>query len=150
MKHLILALPLVALAACATAPQSGTVAPKGELGQGHSSATAAMYKSAATSEQTASLAPEGHAVGGAVTVPFALWNAETKAWQIPLDAKGNPYMVTATAVRDFTYVVAGTVTNSATVSGSAQGTQNQAGQTGQTATPTNTVSPNTTLSVPVK
>lgn len=146
-------LMLCTLAACATSPQTATQpatnAPVGELGQGRTSAAAAFMKSAATSEKEASLAPEGPAVGGKVEAPFALWNSVTNSWQIPLDANGRPYMVTATAVRDFNYIVAGTVSNSATVSGTASGSQTQGGTagatSGQTATPTNTTSPSTTL-----
>ena len=151
-------LAALALTGCATSPQTAdqpaTIKPQAELGQGRTSAAAAMYKSAATSEKDASIAPESRAVGAEVSVPFALWNPETKSWQIPLDANGKPYMVTATAVRDFTYVVAGTVSNSATVSGTASGSQTQGGtagaSSGQTATPTTTVSPTTDVSIPVK
>ena len=155
-KFLILA--VLALASCATSPQKAdmpsTIKPQAELGQGRTSAAAAMYKSAATSEKDATLSPEGPAVGAKVEVPFALWNKETSSWDIPLDANGKPYMVTSTAVRDFTYIVAGTVSNSATVSGTASGSQTQGGTagatSGQTATPTTTVSPTTDISVPVK
>jgi len=157
-KVVPLLLAFVVLVGCATSPQTATqpatIKPAAELGQGRTAATAAFYKSAATSEKDASLAPESRAVGGEVSVPFALWSPETKSWQIPLDANGKPYLVTATAVRDFTYIVAGTVSNSATVSGTASGSQTQGGTagatSGQTATPTTTVSPTTDVSLPVK
>jgi hypothetical protein len=144
----------LALTSCATAPQTTTQPsankPAAELGQGRTSAAAAFMKSAATSEHEARVAPEARAVGAEVTVPFALWNAETKAWQIPLGEDGKPYLVHATAVRDFNYIVAGTVSNAATVSGTASGTQTQGGTaggtSGQTANPSNTVSPSTNVS----
>lgn len=145
----------LALTSCATAPQTNaqpsTLKPAAELGQGRTAATAAFMKSAATSEKDATLNAEGGpVVGGSVETPFALWNSETKSWQIPLDPNGKPYMVRATAVRDFNYIVAGQVSNTATVSGTASGTQTQGGTaggtSGQTATPTNTTSPSTNVS----
>lgn len=132
----------LALAACTTTPQTT----KGELGQGSTHATAAMFKSAATTDNSATLSPEGQALGSKVEAPFALWNPDKKAWDIPLDKDGKPFLVTASAVRDFNYIVAGTVSNSSTISGTASGQQTQ----GQTASPQTTVSPQTSVSIPAK
>lgn len=145
-------LACLVLVGCATSPQTAeqpaTVNPKGELGQSSTRATAAFLKSQATTDATQTSSPETIAVGGEVMVPFALWNGETKSWEIPLDKDGKPYTVHATAVRDFNYLV-GTISNSASVSGTASGSQTQGGTagatSGQTATPTNTTSPSTTL-----
>jgi len=145
-------LACLALGACATSQQDqaqpSTVKPKADLGQSSTRATAAFLKSVATTDASGTLAPEERAVGGEVTVPFALWNPETKSWDVPKDENGVPYKVHATAVRDFNYLV-GTISNSATVSGTASGSQTQGGTAGATGTqdgkPTN--SPSTPVEV---
>lgn len=131
----------IALTACATTQTPATVQPKGTLGQASTRATAAFLKSAATTDEAATVAPEAQAVGAEVTVPFALWNPTTNSWEVPLDKDGKPYMVRATAVRDFNYIV-GTVTNTATVSGTAEGSQTQGGTAQPSGTATGpTISP---------